>query len=72
MKVNVKIYPNAKREKIVEEEHRLKVYVNCAPEKGKANKRVCELLAKHFGVRKSAVNVMSGLTSQEKIIEICK
>lgn len=70
MKINIKVYPNAKKERIVKEHDRIKVYVNSAPEKGKANKRVCELLAKEFGVKKSAILVVKGLTSQEKVVEI--
>lgn len=69
-KINIKVYPNAKIERIVEDAQRLKVYVNVAPEKGKANKRVCELLAKYYSVRKSMVKVIKGHSSQEKVIEI--
>lgn len=66
----IKVCPNAKVEKIVENGDCLKVYVNAAPEKGKANKRVCDILAKHFSVRKSSVKVIKGHTSKEKVIEI--
>jgi uncharacterized protein (TIGR00251 family) len=45
----------------------LKLGVSAAPEKGKANKALAELLAKVLGVRKSAVGIVSGETSREKL-----
>ena len=46
------------------------VGVIAQPEKGKANEEVIKKLAKHFGVTKSAVRIVSGATSKKKIIEI--
>ena len=37
---------------------------------GEANKAVVKLLAKHFGVAKSCVRIISGATSKHKTIEI--
>jgi len=48
----------------------LKVAVRAAPEKGKANKEIEELLAAFFGVRKGQVSVASGLTSRKKRVAI--
>lgn len=45
---------------------RLKVAVTAAPEKGKANKAVLILLAKHLGVSKSQLEIISGLTEPQK------
>lgn len=70
MRLDIKVFPNAKKERVADDDLRLKVYVNVAPEKGKANKRVCELLAKKFSVRKSSVKIIKGETSQEKVVEI--
>jgi uncharacterized protein (TIGR00251 family) len=44
----------------------LKLGVSAAPERGKANKALAELLAKILGVRKSAVALASGETAREK------
>ncbi len=44
----------------------LKLGVSVAPEKGKANKALAELLAKVLGVKKSAVTLQSGETAREK------
>lgn len=48
----------------------LKLGVSAAPEKGKANKAVAELLAKVLGVRKSAVALVSGDASREKVLRV--
>jgi uncharacterized protein (TIGR00251 family) len=48
----------------------LKVAVTAAPEDGKANAAVIALLAKEWGVAKSAISVVSGATDRRKIVEI--
>ncbi len=71
MRIKVKVKPGSKREEVKElSPHYLEVRVSAPPEKGKANERVIELLAKHYGVRKSAVRIIRGETSREKLIEI--
>jgi uncharacterized protein YggU (UPF0235/DUF167 family) len=47
-----------------------KIGVSEAPEKGKANRRVCELLADFFEVRSGMVKIRSGHTSRDKMIEV--
>jgi uncharacterized protein (TIGR00251 family) len=49
-----------------EQEGMLKVCVTQAPEKGKANKAVIELLAKSLGLKKSQLQLLSGETSHQK------
>lgn len=44
----------------------LKVSVTQAPEQGKANKAVADLLAKRLGLRRSQIELLSGATSQNK------
>ena len=76
MKISIKVIPNAKQNEIVEGgfdesgARILKVRVNQPPEDGKANKAAIELLAKYLKVKKSAVSIISGETSRNKIIEI--
>jgi uncharacterized protein len=63
----VYVQPGAARERLCgEHDGRLKVAVHAAPEKGKANKAVCRLLADSVGVSKSRVHVVAGLTSRQK------
>lgn len=45
---------------------RLRVAVTAAPEKGKANKSICSVVAKSLGLKKSQVRIHSGDTSQNK------
>ncbi len=44
----------------------LKVSVTQAPEKGKANKAIVEVLAKWLGVRKPQIELISGETASQK------
>lgn len=63
----VRAQPGARRNEIrAVSEGPLKVCVTQAPEKGKANKAVVELLAKKLGLRKSQVALVAGETSQQK------
>lgn len=48
----------------------LKISVTTAPEKGKANQAVIELLAEALRLPKSALAVVRGQTSTQKLIEI--
>ncbi len=69
-KLNIKVIPNAKRDRLVEEPGRLKVYLTARAVEGKANAALIDLLAEHFGVKKSGISIIRGLTSREKVVEI--
>ncbi len=47
-----------------------KVYVTATPEKGKANKKMIELLAQYFKAAKSQIRIVKGEISRNKIVEI--
>ena len=49
-----------------EHQGRLRVAVTAAPEKGKANKAICELVAKQLKLRKSQVQLAAGATTSDK------
>ena len=49
---------------------RLKLRVNAAPEKGKANAAVEALIAEALGLHKAAVRIVAGQTSPRKTLEI--
>ena len=71
MKIELKVITRAKKEiveKISENSYRIKV--SLPPEKGKANKRVIELLSKEFGISKQYIRIISGEISNRKTIEI--
>ena len=44
----------------------LKVAVTQAPEKGKANKAIVQVLSKSLGLRRSQIELLSGETAQQK------
>jgi uncharacterized protein len=69
-KLSIKVIPNAKQSKLVEEPGRLKVYLTARAVDGKANAALIEFLAEHFDVKKSSISIIRGLTSREKIVEI--
>lgn len=48
----------------------LKVAVRAAPERGKANDEIVEVLAKFFGVPRGSVAILSGETSRNKRVRI--
>ncbi len=51
-------------------EGEVRVRVHAAPEGGKANAEVIELLAEHFGVPRSRIRILRGASSRNKIVEI--
>lgn len=70
MLINVKVCPGAKENKIQVIKNKFKVYLTQTPEKGKANKKLIDLLAEHFSVAKSTVNIVKGERNKEKTIQI--
>ena len=47
-----------------------KVWLQSAPEGGKANAELVEVVAGFFGVKKSAVRLVSGAKSRNKTVEV--
>jgi len=70
-RINIKVITRAKKEelqKLSEDSYRIKV--SSPPKKGKANKRIIEILAKELGVKKRGIKIISGETTNRKIIEV--
>ena len=70
MRINVKVIVQAKKSLIKEAGGIFKVYLNAPAVDGKANKALIEFLAEHFSVKKSAVEIIKGLKSRHKTINI--
>lgn len=67
----VKVHAAAVRTRVVGEyAGALKVSVAAPPEKGKANRALCDLLAQAFGVTRGQVEVIAGESSREKVVRI--
>lgn len=65
--LHVKVVPGASRNRVVGMlGDALKVQVAAAPEKGKANEAVREILAHFFGVKIGQVELISGQTQPRK------
>jgi uncharacterized protein len=71
MRIYVKVVPGSSQEKVEKDDGgNFKVWVSAPPEKGKANERLLDVLAEHFGVAKKEVRIVSGRTSRIKLIEL--
>lgn len=71
MKITVQVKPNSRTETVeLLPDGTWVVRVRVPPIEGRANERVQELLAEHFGCAKSAVQLVSGARGKRKIFEI--
>lgn len=76
MRVPVLVTPKAHKDEVLgwrenaAGERELLVHVSAAPEKGKATKAACKVLAAYFNVSKSDVQCVRGETSRHKMFEI--
>lgn len=71
MILSVKVFPNSKKNEVKETgENSLAARLNAPPEKGKANAKLIEALAEHFGVPKSSVKILRGHKTRNKTVEI--
>ncbi len=69
--ITVRVVPRASKSEVVGEiDGVLKVRISAPPVDGAANAELIKLLAKHFGVSKSSVEIVSGSTSKTKILRI--
>jgi uncharacterized protein (TIGR00251 family) len=68
--IKIKVVPNARRNEIIIEGETVKVKVNAPAVDGKANKAVVECICKHFLLKKSEVEIIKGLKSREKTIQV--
>ena len=67
---NIRVTPHAKQNKVVESDGVLRVYTTVAPENGRANSAVVELLSKYFDIPKSRIRILKGLTGRDKIVTV--
>lgn len=73
MKIVVQVKTNSKVEKVEKiDNQNYKVWVKAPAKEGKANMAVVKILAKHFGVAKSNIEIISGLKAKKKMIKIEK
>jgi uncharacterized protein (TIGR00251 family) len=71
MKLQLKVIPKSSRNRIVGWlGERLKVQVTAAPERGRANDAVVELIAEALGLARNQVRIVAGETAALKTIQV--
>lgn len=69
--ITVEVKAGARRREIVtKDDGNVIVRTPVAPERGKANADVVEMLAEHFGVPKTHVELLRGTTAKKKTFKI--
>ena len=68
---SVRVTPRARRNEIVGTQgEALKVKLAAPPVEGAANAALCAFLAEQLGARKSAVTLIAGQTSRQKVVRV--
>ena len=71
MRIQIKVKPNARENKVEKKEDgSFVVSVKEPPEKGLANRGVVREVAKFFGVSGLRVKIISGFTSKNKFLDV--
>lgn len=69
--LNVKVVPGARRTEVVGRHgDGVKIRVAAPPEGGKANQAMLDVLAGALGVKQSAMRIVRGQTSPQKVVAI--
>ena len=69
--LRIRLQPKASRDEIVGPHgDSIRIRVTAPPVDGRANRALCRLIAKHAGVPPSAVSVIKGETSRDKIVRV--
>ena len=70
MKITVRVVPNSKTAEVFRKGDEYVIRVKEPAKEGKANKAVIKLLAEHFKVPRGSVDIVSGVKSRNKVVEI--
>jgi len=72
MDLRVKVIPRSSRTELagILADGTWKVKVAAVPEKGKANRALCDFIAEKLGVAKTRVRIVAGETSQLKRVRV--
>jgi len=70
MILKVKVIPGARKNVFHEEPQGVKVHLTAPPVDGKANEALVAFLAEHYSVRPSRIEIIKGLKSRHKVINI--
>ena len=70
MKISIKVVPGAKKNELKNEGDMIKIYLSAPAVEGKANEALVRFLAEYFKVKASAIEILKGLKSRHKIVNI--
>ncbi|MEI6438232.1 MAG: DUF167 domain-containing protein [Candidatus Omnitrophota bacterium] len=70
MTLEIKVFPGAKKELYKADGASVKVYLTVPPIDGRANAALIKFLCRHFSVRASSIEIIKGLKSRNKVINI--
>jgi uncharacterized protein len=70
MIIPIKVIPGARKNLLKEEGGTVKVYLTAPPVDGKANEALVDLLSEYYDVRPSCIEIIKGLKSRNKVINI--
>ena len=72
MTLRIKVIPRSSKSEIAGQmaDGTLKVKIAAPPEKGKANEALCAFLARHYGVPRAAVTIVSGHAAALKLVRV--
>jgi len=69
--ISIRVAPKAKQNKVEKiSEKSYKIFTTAAPDKGKANEAIVNMLAKDLGIAKSRIEIVSGFKNKDKKIQI--
>ena len=72
MIVEIKVKTNSSKSEVISKDSILFVKVHSSPQDGKANNEVIKILSTYFDVPKSNIEIIKGLKSNKKLINIEK
>lgn len=68
--IKIRVIPRARRNAVeAQDDGTLRVYTTAAPTDGDANTAVIKMLARHYDVPKSQIQIIRGATARDKVIE---
>lgn len=70
-RIYAKVSPRSSKNEVIKtSEGEYKVKLTAPPVDGEANEMLIDILAEHFGVRKSSLRIIGGKTARIKIIDV--
>lgn len=70
MLIQVRLQPKSSQNRMEQDGETYKAWVSAPPIDGAANEALIKLVAKHFGVAPSKVEIVRGHTSRDKVLEV--